>query len=122
MTRPGDVALDTFPYAGHTTTLDALWMGVPTISLAGRTHVARAGLSVLSAVGLTECVADTPEQYVEVAAKVVSDLPRLAELRRELRGRVADSPLADARALAGKLEAALREMWRRWCRREGTDG
>jgi predicted O-linked N-acetylglucosamine transferase (SPINDLY family) len=117
-----DIALDTFPYAGHTTTLDALWMGVPTVTLARRTHVARAGLSVLSAVGLAECVAYTTEQYVDVAARLASDLPRLAELRRGLRQRVTDSPLADARGLAGKLEAAFREMWRRWCQREGANG
>jgi protein O-GlcNAc transferase len=110
-----DIALDPFPYNGGTTTCDALWMGVPVVSLAGRTAVGRAGLSLLSNVGLPELVAHTEEEYVETAADLASDLPRLAELRSTLRQRMLASPLMDAPAFARDMEAAYRQMWRAWC-------
>ncbi len=111
-----DIALDTFPYNGHTTTLDALWMGVPTVSLAGGTHVSRAGLSVLSAVGLAErLVASSPEDYVNKAAALANDLPRLAELRAGLRERVVRSPLRNEVHLTASLESLYRRAWTRWC-------
>jgi len=109
-----DVGLDTFPYAGMTTTCDALWMGVPTVTLAGQTHVSRTGVSLLSAVGLPELIARTPEQYVEIAVGLASDLPRLAALRAGLRERVGRSPLGDGAGLAAAIEAAYREMWHNW--------
>ena len=114
-----DVALDTFPYNGHTTTLDALWMGVPTVTLAGRTHVARAGLSVLTAAGLGECVAFSPDAYVRAAASLAADLPRLASLRSALRQRVARGPLCDGRGTARRREEAYRRMWAAWCASAG---
>ena len=106
-----DVALDTFPYNGHTTTLDALWMGVPVVTLAGRTHVSRCGASVLSAAGCPQWVAATADEYVRVASELAGDLPSLAGLRCGLRAKVAASPLNDGRALAAKLEGAYRAMW-----------
>lgn len=106
-----DVALDTFPFNGHTTTLEALWMGLPTVTLAGVTHCQRAGLSVLSAVGLAEgLVATTPEQYVELAVRLASDLPKLAEMRSGLRERMRRSPLCDGPRVARALEGAYRAM------------
>jgi protein O-GlcNAc transferase len=110
-----DVALDTFPYNGHTTTCDALWMGVPVVTLAGRTHVSRTGVSVLSNVGLRELVAESPEAYVAKAVSLTQDLPRLAWLRRGLRERIRLSPLCEQRGFASRLEAAYRNLWHRWC-------
>lgn len=110
-----DVALDPYPYNGGTTTCDALWMGVPVVSLAGRTAVGRAGLSVLSNVGLPELVARDREEYVAVALRLARDLPRLSELRATLRARMQASPLMDAPRFARNVEAAYRAMWHRWC-------
>ena len=110
-----DLALDPFPYGGGTTTCDALWMGVPVVSLAGETAVGRGGLSILSNVGLAELVARDCEQYVQIAAELAGDLPRLARLRATLRQRMQDSPLMDAPRFARHIEAAYRGMWQRWC-------
>jgi predicted O-linked N-acetylglucosamine transferase (SPINDLY family) len=110
-----DVALDPFPYGGGTTTCDALWMGVPVVSLAGQTAVGRGGVSILSNVGLPELIAQTPEHYVQVAAKLAQDLPRLSQLRATLRERMQASPLMNAPRFARNVEAAYRTMWRRWC-------
>jgi predicted O-linked N-acetylglucosamine transferase (SPINDLY family) len=112
-----DVGLDTFPYNGHTTSLDSFWMGVPVITLVGKTVVGRAGLSQLTNLGLTELIAQTPEQYVQIAAELSGDLPRLAELRRTLRARMQASPLMDGPRFARNVEAAYRQMWRNWCAR-----
>ncbi len=105
-----DLALDTFPYAGHTTTCDALWMGVPTVTLAGRTHVSRAGLAVMQSVGLGEFVAGSPDEYVAIATRWANDLPGLRELRAGLRQRMASSPLCDPQRLTRGIESAYREM------------
>jgi len=110
-----DVALDTFPYNGHTTGLDSLWMGVPVVTLVGTTAVGRAGWSQLSNLGLPGLAAEVSEQFVAVAVSLARDLPRLAELRASLRGRMLQSPLTDARSFARGVEAAYRTMWRRWC-------
>jgi predicted O-linked N-acetylglucosamine transferase (SPINDLY family) len=116
-----DIALDTFPYHGTTTTCEALWMGVPVVTLAGKTHASRVGVSLLSRVGLTELVAETAEDYVRLATELASDLPRLAELRRTLRPRMAASPLTDAPRFARAIEAAYRDMWRAWCEKQPSN-
>jgi protein O-GlcNAc transferase len=110
-----DVALDTFPYNGGTTTCEALWMGVPVVSLSGATHASRMGRSILSAVGLPELVGETPEQFVATAVALVRDRSKLAALRAGLRERMRASPLMDGRAFTGALEMAYRAAWRRWC-------
>jgi predicted O-linked N-acetylglucosamine transferase (SPINDLY family) len=110
-----DIVLDTFPYNGHTTSMDALWMGVPVVSLAGEQPVSRAGLSQLSNLGLAEVVARSADEYVEITARLANDLPHLAELRRTLRARIEASVLMDAPRFARNIEAAYRAMWRRWC-------
>jgi len=107
-----DVILDTFPYPGGTTTCEALWMGVPTLTLAGDTLLSRQGASLLAAAGLPDWIADSPEAYIAKAVSVANDLPNLAHLRRELRPQVAVSPLFDAERFARNLEAALWEIWR----------
>jgi protein O-GlcNAc transferase len=114
--RQIDVALDPHPYCGGTTTCDALWMGVPVVSLAGRTAVSRAGATLLAHVGLGHLVARTPEQYVELAAALIRDAAGLAALRRELRERIESSPVMDAQQFARDVEAAFRTGWRAWCR------
>jgi predicted O-linked N-acetylglucosamine transferase (SPINDLY family) len=111
-----DIALDPFPYGGGTTTCDALWMGVPVVSLAGPTAVGRGGLSILSNVGVPELVARDVDGYVRLAVELARDLPRLTRLRKTLRRRLQASPLMDAPRFARNVEAAYREMWRRWCR------
>jgi len=111
-----DIALDPFPFCGGTTTCDALWMGVPVVTLAGATAVGRGGVSILSNVGFGELVAQSVEQYVEIAAALAGDPRRLAELRSGLRARMQRSPLMDAGRFAKDVESAYREMWRRWCK------
>jgi protein O-GlcNAc transferase len=107
-----DIALDTFPYHGTTTTCEAMWMGVPVVTQAGQTHVSRVGASLLSAVGLRELTATTPQGYVRAAVELARDHARRTELRRSLRERTTASPIMDARGFTRNLEAAHREMWR----------
>ena len=109
-----DVSLDTFPYHGTTTTCEALWMGVPTITLAGPHHASRAGVSLLASVGLGDLIAETPGEYVDKAVQLAGDLPRLIEIRAGLRERMLDSPLMDGRSFARDMEAGYRQVWRTW--------
>jgi predicted O-linked N-acetylglucosamine transferase (SPINDLY family) len=110
-----DVILDSFPVNGHTVTCHGLWMGVPVVCLAGRTYCQRLGFSVMSNLGLSDLVAQTSRQYVDIAVKLAADLPRLADLRAAMRPRMASSPLMDAAAFARNVEAAYRGIWRSWC-------
>lgn len=112
-----DIALDPFPYGGGTTTCDALWMGVPVVSLTGRTAVGRGGLSILSNVGLADLVARDTDDYLRIAQELAADRPRLAHLRAALRDRLRNSPLMDATRFATSIESAYRTMWHRWCGR-----
>src|SRR5262249_17855322 len=117
-----DVCLDPLPYNGHTTSLDAFWMGVPTLTMPGRTVVGRAGWSQMCNLGLKELAAETADAYVTLAAGLAGDLPRLGELRRTLRERMSQSPLMDSRRFARNVELAYREMWRRWCQQTDSRG
>jgi predicted O-linked N-acetylglucosamine transferase (SPINDLY family) len=110
-----DVGLDTFPYNGHTTSLDSFWMGVPVVTLVGATVVGRAGVSQLRNLGLKELIADGPEQFVQIAAELAGDLSRLGRLRATLRELMRRSPLMDAPRFTRSVEAAYRMMWQRWC-------
>jgi predicted O-linked N-acetylglucosamine transferase (SPINDLY family) len=112
-----DICLDTVPSNGHTTSLDAFWMGVPVVTLVGKTIVGRAGLSQAENLGLRELVATTADEYVGIAAALARDLDRLGELRAGLRGRMSASPLMDAPRFARALESAYRQVWRDWCDR-----
>ena len=111
-----DVMLDSHPFSGHTIACHGLWMGVPVITLAGDRHSARMVASVLTNLGLPEGIAQTPEGYLPAALAMVGDLGRLADLRRTLRSRMADSPLLDSRRFAAEVEKAFRAMWKAWCR------
>ena len=110
-----DVALDPFPHCGGTTTCDALWMGVPVVSLIGRTAAGRGGWSILSNAGLPELAAKDTSDYVQRALALANDLPRLSDLRATLRSRLRESPLMDANRFTRHVEAAYRSMWQAWC-------
>jgi protein O-GlcNAc transferase len=107
-----DIALDPYPYNGVTTTCEALYFGVPVISLHGPHGVSRSGLSILQSVGLSELAAATPEQYIEVAVALALDLPRLESLRESLRSRFEQSSLRDEKRFAANFEGLLCTAWR----------
>lgn len=107
-----DIALDTFPYSGTTTTCEALWMGVPVVTQAGRGHAARVSASLMAAAGLANWIASTPEAFAARVQAASCDLAGLATLREGLREKMRASPLCDARAHARGVEAAYRAMWR----------
>lgn len=111
-----DIALDTFPTNGGVTTCETLFMGVPTVALLGRSPAGRVSAAILSAVGLHDWAAPDVDAYVAVAAERAGDVRGLAELRRGLRGRFLASPVGDADAYTRAVDAAYRDMWRRWCR------
>jgi predicted O-linked N-acetylglucosamine transferase (SPINDLY family) len=110
-----DIALDPFPYAGGITTCAMLWMGVPVVTLSGKTAVGRGGRSILSNLGLTELIASTPDQYAKIAIELAQDWHRLDDLRQGMRARMLASPLMDAGQFARDVETAYRRMWRNWC-------
>lgn len=110
-----DIALDTFPANGHTTSLDAFWMGVPVPTRFGRSAVSRAGLCLLANLGLPELAADNDADYVAIVTALARDLLRLAALRAGLRARMEASPLMDGARFARNVEAAYRHMWEAWC-------
>jgi predicted O-linked N-acetylglucosamine transferase (SPINDLY family) len=111
--RDVDVLLDSFPWGGHATACEALWMGVPVVTLPGDRHAGRMVASALTQVGLAELIARTPEEYVARAAALAGDPERLAALRDGLREQTRRSPLCDGAAFTRHLEAAYRAMWRR---------
>ena len=110
-----DIALDTFPYNGTTTTCEALWMGAPVISLLGRSHASRVGNSILSRLGLKELVAENREQYVAIARNLAGNIERLNMFRNGIRNGMMRSTLCYAPAFTQGLEAAYQDMWREWC-------
>jgi predicted O-linked N-acetylglucosamine transferase (SPINDLY family)/Tfp pilus assembly protein PilF len=114
-----DIVLDPFPYSGGLTTCEALWMGVPTITLAGEIFAARHSTSHLSNAGLAGWVTDRVDDYIEMAVARAADIPALAVLRDSLRERVRLSPLCDAPRFGRNLGAALRHTWREWCSAAG---
>ncbi len=106
-----DLLLDTFPFNGHTTTLQALFMGVPTVTLSGRVHRSRMGASVMHAIGLDDLVASTPADFESIAIGLAKNQTRLADLRRTLRDRLLHSSLCDAAAFARAFEGLLLDAW-----------
>ena len=109
-----DIALDPVPFVGHTTTLDAAWMGVPTVTLTGPLYAHRYGGSVLLGLGLDHLVAETKDQYAAAAVGLAGDVDKLKALRSTLRGRLQRSPLTDAVGFTRRLESAYRRMWTEW--------
>ncbi len=113
--REIDICLDTFPWSGHTSACQSLWFGVPIITLAGSRHAGRRVASVLHHAGLAEWIAGDLPDYVQKAALLAGDIPRLATIRAGLRDRLARSPLCDAARFTRGVEAAYRRMWRDFC-------
>lgn len=110
-----DIALDTFPYNGTTTTCEALWMGVPVVTMAGPVHAARVGVSLLHAAGLPELVAEDEAGYERIAIELARGTERLTQLRRMLRARLAASALCDGLTFGRAFAAAIRSGWRARC-------
>ena len=111
-----DIAFDTYPYNGTTTTCDALWMGVPVISMIGRHHACRVGLSILTRVGLEFFAASTPNEFVARATALAQNLEALVDIRYSMRRRMTESTLCNPKSFADSMENAYRDMWRQWCR------
>jgi protein O-GlcNAc transferase len=111
-----DIGLDTYPYNGTTTTFEAMWMGVPVVTLAGNTHISRVGASILSNIGLQELVANTNKEYVDIAVNLSNDLERLQSLRERLRDIMKHSSLCDAKRFTANLEMCYRNIWEKWCK------
>ena len=111
-----DIAFDTFPYNGATTTLDTLWMGVPLVALRGERGISRSGYSIMRSLGASELIARDADEYVRLNVQLARDVTRRKELRSTLRRRLERSPLMDATAFVRDLEAGYRQMWRDWCR------
>ncbi len=105
-----DIALDTFPYNGTTTTFEALWMGVPVVTLRGARHAARVGASILTHLGRPEWLAEDQAGYAAIARELAGNLPALAAVRQSLRGELQRSSLADARGFARRIETVFREL------------
>jgi predicted O-linked N-acetylglucosamine transferase (SPINDLY family) len=110
-----DIALDPFPCNGGTTSFDTLWMGVPFVTLSGSNFISRLGVTILHNGGLDELISDNEQEYIQIAAGLALDLPRLRRLRAGLRERVRASPLMDVTRFTRHLEQAYRAMWERWC-------
>lgn len=111
-----DIALDTYPYHGTTTTCESLWMGVPVVTLMGTTHRSRVGGSILAAAGLPMLACARPEDFVRVSMELASSRATLASLRTSLRPMLSRSPLLDSRGLACDIERIYRSQWQSWCR------
>ncbi len=109
-----DIALDSFPYNGTTTTCEALWMGAPVITLAGNNHVSRVGVSQMTNLGLPEFIARDTNDYVNIAVALANDLPRLAELRAGMRERLKNSPLMNVPRFTKNLEEAYDVIWKKY--------
>jgi len=116
-----DIGLDPFPYPGGTTTVEALWMGVPVLTLTGERFLSRQGVGLLMNAGLPDWVATDPDDYVARAVSHAGNLQRLAALRNGLRQQVLASPIFDAKRFAQHFETALRDMWREWCSKTRVD-
>lgn len=116
-----DIALDLFPSNAGTTTLDALWMGVPVVTRCGHRYPSRIGASVLTHIGHPEWIAHDDEAYVEIATKLASDLELLSKIRANLRTELAESSFMDGLGFTKSFEKALREMWQNWCASEKAD-
>ena len=110
-----DIALDTFPYNGATTTLDALWMGVPVVALRGERSISRSAYSILRTLGAHDLIAETVQDYIELNVRLANDRNWRAELRWTLRTRLEASPLMDASKFTSALEDLYRDVWRSWC-------
>ncbi len=109
-----DIALDPFPCAGGTTSMDTMWMGVPLITLAGHHFVSRMGVTILNNVGLPELIAENTDEYIAKAVALAQNHEKLRSIRNNLRDKVTASPMMDQKLFASNMEDAYREMWKKW--------
>ena len=116
-----DIALDTSPYNGTTTTLESLWMGTPVITLQGNTHASRVSASILHHAGLNQLITDTVEQYIEVAEQLATDRKQLSALSISLRDKLTQSPLLNHSDFATEFGKHIREKWQLWCFARNTE-
>lgn len=116
-----DIALDTFPYHGTTTTCEALWMGVPVITLAGNTHVSRVGVSLLSSVELQELIADSVDDYIQKVISLASNQKQLQDLRTNLRQKMLNAPITNKTLITKSIEDAYLNMWQNLCYKKQND-
>ena len=112
-----DIALDSYPYNGATTTCESLWMGIPVVTLVGQTHVSRMGLSILSTVGLNELIAYTSQEYIDICINLAHNPDRLQNLKAGLREKMKHSSLMDAVSFTRHLEGVYRKIWKEWCQK-----
>jgi predicted O-linked N-acetylglucosamine transferase (SPINDLY family) len=117
--RQVDIALDTMPFSGGTTSCDSVWMGVPVVTVPGIRSWSRSAASVLATVGLNDWIAASPEDYMRRAVQFAQQPAMIAQLRTSLRSRMLESPLMDAPGFARDMENAFRRMWRTWCAQTG---
>jgi len=115
-----DIALDTWPFNGHTTTCHALWMGVPVVSLVGQSHASRIGVSILSSIGLEFFAASDPHEYVAKATALAQNRQSLAKIRATMRQRMTASTLCNPKRFTESLELVFRKIWRQWCDSQGS--
>ena len=116
-----DISLDTFPYAGTTTTCESLYMGVPCVTLAGACHAHNVGVSLMTAVGVAQSwIARTQEEYVTMALNAAKDLGKLSKLRHQLRQQMLKSRLCDAEAFVTDLEQCYKGVWQQWCKQHAS--
>ena len=107
-----DICLDPFPFNGATTTCEALWMGVPVVTLSGDRHAGRVGASILTNIGLTDFIAQDVDGYIQLAVEMAANTNYLQEIRKSLREQMQNAPLCDAGSFASDVESAYQEMWR----------
>jgi len=110
-----DIGLETFPCNGHTTSIDAAWMGVSVPTMPGATAISRGGTSILSNLGLQDLIARSADEYVRIVSELAMDIPRLANLRATLRPRLAASPLMNGPQFTREIEKTFRDMWKTYC-------
>jgi len=115
-----DVALDSFPYNGATTTFEALWMGVPVVTLVGDTHVSRVGKSILATLGFDNLIADTPEAFVTICQTLANDIDYIQNFRQTIREKMQASPLMDAKTFTKQLEEIYQRIWNNWCENQSN--
>ena len=115
-----DVALDTFPYNGTTTTCEALWMGVPVLTLSGERHASRVGASLLRTLGRPEWVSESPESFAEACVRLASDPELRLSLRQSLRDEMLASPLMEEVGFVETLEAFYQSAWQELCERQSS--
>jgi len=113
-----DIGLDTFPYNGTTTTFEALWMGVPVITIKGDIHISRVSYSILSNIGLEELVAESSDEYISKAVSLAGDIDKIKHLRKDLRSIMINSPLMNEQGFTRILEHEYRNMWVKWCSKQ----